>query len=72
MAKTRKIIIANGFETLDGCLDRHGIPTSMLEEVMQHPANRPLATLPIILPARTQIAVPEIAPDTQEDINLWS
>lgn len=66
-----QIILANGFETLDGCLHRHDINTALTEVVLTHDRNRHLAILPIILPARTKIYVPDQAPKTKEIKQLW-
>ena len=64
-------IKTNGFETIDGCLDRHDISTTLLESVLQHKANRHLATLSSIIPARTVIYVPAETPAIKEVKHLW-
>lgn len=64
-------VTANGFETLDGCLYRNNISVT-LEDVLRLENNRHLAILPLILPARTVIYIPEERPKKKETINLWS
>ncbi len=71
MNNFNQIIVANGFETLDGCLHRHDISTALIEVVLMHEQNRQLASLPIILPAQTKIYVPDQAPKTKEIKQLW-
>lgn len=66
-----RTIEANGFETLDGCLHRNDISTALVESVLSHEKNRHLATLPLILPARTKIHVPDQAPKAKEIKQLW-
>lgn len=63
-------ITANGFETIDGALYRANLNVA-IEEVLNLEANRHLATLPLILPARTVIYIPEERPKKKETINLW-
>lgn len=66
-----RTILANGFESLDCCLYRHAIDTSLFEVVLNHEKNRHLATLSRILPARTEIFVPDQAPKAKEVKQLW-
>lgn len=65
------IIIASGFETLDGCLYRNNLPTLMLDSVLQHSRNRHLAYQNSILKAGTEIYVPEIQKEEKRTVSLW-
>ena len=68
--KTVSKITANGFETIDGCLYRNNLNVA-IEDVLNLESNRHLATMPLILPARTVIYIPEERPKKKETINLW-
>lgn len=71
MKNVNQIIVTNGFETLDACLYRHDISTALVEVVLTHNRNRHLASLTNILPAQTEIYVPDQAPKTKEIKQLW-
>lgn len=66
-----RTIIANGFESIDGCLHRHQISTDLFETVLTHERNRHLASLSRILPVRTEITVPTDLSKAKEVKQLW-